>query len=32
MIFVARQLIEKTREHEESLFVLFVMFVDLKKA
>ena len=29
MIFVARQLIEKTREHEDSLFV---MFVDLKKA
>ena len=29
MIFVARQLMEKTREHEDSLFVLFV---DLKKA
>ena len=29
MIFVARQLMEKTREHEDSLFM---MFVDLKKA
>ena len=29
MIFVARQLMEKAREHEDSLFV---MFVDLKKA
>ena len=29
MIFAARQLIEKTREHADSLFVLFV---DLKKA
>ena len=29
MIFVARQLVEKCREHDESLFVLFV---DLKKA
>ena len=24
MIFMARQLIEKTREHEDSLFVMFV--------
>ena len=24
MIFVARQLLEKTREHQESLFTLFV--------
>ena len=29
MVFVARQLVEKTREHNDSLFVLFV---DLKKA
>ena len=29
MIFVARQLMEKTREHEDSLFM---MFIDLKKA
>lgn len=29
MIFAARQLIEKVREHDDSLFVLFV---DLKKA
>ena len=29
MIFVARQLLEKAREHQDSLFVLFV---DLKKA
>ena len=29
MIFVARQLMEKTREHEDSLFM---MFADLKKA
>ena len=29
MIFVARQLMEKAREHKESLFI---MFVDLKKA
>ena len=29
MIFVARQLVEKTREHDDALFVLFV---DLKKA
>ena len=29
MIFVARQLIEKTREHDD---VLFMLFVDLKKA
>ena len=29
MIFVARQLVEKTREHNESLLVLFV---DLRKA
>ena len=29
IIFVARQLVEKCREHDESLFVLFV---DLKKA
>ena len=29
MIFVARQLMEKTREHEDSVFM---MFVDLKKA
>ena len=28
MIFVARQLMEKTREHGDSLFI---MFVDLKK-
>jgi len=28
--FVARQLMEKTSEHEDSLF--FLMFVDLKKA
>ena len=28
-IFVPRQLIEKTREHEDSLFI---MFIDLKKA
>ena len=29
MIFVARQLMEKTREHGESVFMLFV---DLRKA
>ena len=29
MIFVARQLMEKTREHSDSLFLLFV---NLKKA
>jgi len=29
MIFVARQLLEKTREHGNSLFI---MFMDLKKA
>ena len=29
MIFVARQLMEKTREHEDSLFI---MFINLKKA
>ena len=29
MIFVARQLMEKAREHGDSLFI---MFVDLKKA
>jgi len=29
MIFVARQLLEKTREHGDSLFI---MFMDLKKA
>ena len=29
MIFVARQLFEKSREHDESLFALFV---DLRKA
>ena len=29
MIFVARQLLEKSREHQSSLFTLFV---DLKKA
>ena len=29
MIFEARQLMEKTREHEDSLFM---MFVDLKEA
>ena len=29
MIFAARQLVEKAREHDESLFILFV---DLKKA
>ena len=29
MIFVARQLIEKTREHQDTLFILFV---DLQKA
>ena len=29
MIFVARQLVEKVREHGESLYVLFV---DLRKA
>jgi len=29
MIFVARQLMEKTREHDDSLFM---MFIDLKKA
>ena len=29
MVFVARQLMEKTREHEDSLSM---MFVDLKKA
>ena len=29
MIFVARQLLEKTREHQDALFTLFV---DLRKA
>ena len=29
IIFAARQLVEKTREHDDSLFVLFV---DLRKA
>ena len=29
MIFAARQLVEKTREHDDSLFVLFI---DLRKA
>ena len=29
MIFVARQLVEKMREHEDPLFVLFI---DLRKA
>ena len=29
MIFVARQLLEKSREHDDQLFILFV---DLKKA
>ena len=29
MIFVARQLVEKTREHDDALFVLFL---NLKKA
>jgi len=29
MVFVASQLVEKSREHDESLFVLFV---DLQKA
>ena len=30
MIFAARQLVEKCREHDESLFVLFVDLQNLK--